>query len=42
MREQLTQKQIEDDYFMPTESGSTASAEQYIPPGLKKGAYIHD
>ena len=36
MKEQLTQKQIEDEYFMPTESGSVASAEQYIPPGLRK------
>ena len=36
MKEQFTQKQIEDDYFMPTESGSTASSEQYIPPGLRK------
>lgn len=36
MKEQMTQQQIEDEYFMPTASGSVASAEQYIPPGLRK------
>ena len=33
---QMSQREIEEQYFMPTESGSTASAEQYIPPGIRR------
>ena len=36
LEEQMTQQQVEDEYFMLTTSGSMASAEQYIPPGLRK------
>lgn len=36
MKQQMTQKEIEDEYFMPTASGSAASADQYVPPGLRK------
>lgn len=33
---QMTQSEIEEQYFMPTESGSTASAEQYVSPGIRR------
>lgn len=33
---QMTQSEIEAQYFMPTESGSTASAEQYVSPGIRR------
>ena len=33
---QMTQDEIEAQYFMPTESGSTASAEQYVSPGIRR------
>lgn len=36
MSRQMTQQEIEDEYFMPTASGSTASAEQYVPPGIRR------
>jgi DNA-binding response OmpR family regulator len=36
MNEQMAQKQIEDEYFMPTVSDDAASAESYLPPGLRK------
>lgn len=36
MKQQMTQKEIEDEYFMPTASGSTASADQYVPPGIRR------
>ncbi len=36
MNAQMSQQEIEDEYFMPTESGSAASSEQYIPPGLRR------
>ncbi len=36
MAQQMTQKEIEDEYFMPTASGSAASAEQYVPPGIRR------
>lgn len=36
MNVQLSQQEIEDEYFMPTESGSFASSEQYIPPGIRR------
>lgn len=36
MSVQMTQDEIEAEYFMPTESGSTASAEQYVSPGLSR------
>lgn len=36
MNQQMTQQQIEDEYFMPTKAGDAASAEQYLPPGLRK------
>ncbi|NKB42889.1 MAG: response regulator [Alphaproteobacteria bacterium] len=36
MSVQMTQDEIEAQYFMPTESGSTASAEQYVSPGIRR------
>ena len=36
LKEHMTQSQIEDEYFMPTESGSAASADQYTPSGILK------
>jgi DNA-binding response OmpR family regulator len=36
MNVQMSQQEIEDEYFMPTLSGSVASSEQYIPPGLRR------
>ena len=36
MKQQMTQKEIEDEYFMPTASGSAASADQYVPPGIRR------
>lgn len=36
MSAQMTQSEIEAQYFMPTESGSAASAEQYVSPGIRR------
>ena len=33
---QMTQDEIEAEYFMPTVAGSAASAEQYVSPGIRR------